>query len=640
MDAAGLVSEFLSRESARVARAMVRHERASLPDEAGVSTRRLVRQYKARMIELARLLDTHGLRGVSLFGEKLRPRAAELVALDLPLRVLLDEQTAFHLALVNVWMDGGRPMPDDVVRLLDELLAEAMFHTADVWVRRRRIAGEAFQEAALLQIVVEALDEAIVVFEADGTVSFVTAALTEVAGVDPRQVVGVPFDELLQTISLLQLREPSGKTLPTDRLPWSKTLLSGQPVHEETVFIRRLDNGRHAVVEVFATPVKNEDGRLRGAIVTLRDRTERHRIFLELEQAYSDLRRMHERLLSRSHLETVGGLVRGAVHALNNHLNVLMMRARHLVDEPGHEGDHEAMLVAGREMAEVLARLQDFALPPNERPVTAVSLADAVREMRALTHSEFGPGSPVRLDVKLPELPRVQAQRETLVELLTSLVLLARDLATGGHRLHLEAHRAGDRVEVVMRAGGRRVPTPPTVPDDFSGESRLTLPLARELVERWGGRLEVGDVSNTGRLVSLTLSVAPELQETIESAAAPPSPPRTTARTVLVVDDDHDNAEVLSEVLAEAGLEARMAFNGTQALREVDEEVPDVVLLDLHLPDMEGWEVARQLRDRHPGVRIGVVSGLATPGAPEEREVEAVFRKPVDASVLVDFVTH
>ena len=83
-----------------------------------------------------------------------------------------------------------------------------------------------------------------------------------------------------------------------------------------------------------------------------------------------------------------------------------------------------------------------------------------------------------------------------------------------------------------------------------------------------------------------------------------------------------------------------MAFNGTQALREVDEEVPDVVLLDLHLPDMEGWEVARQLRDRHPQVRIGVVSGLATPGAPEEREVEAVFRKPVDASVLVDFVTH
>lgn len=634
-----MVSEFLSRDSARVARAMVRHERASLPDEAGVSTRRLFKLYRARLNELARLLDVYGDRGVAFFGEKLRPRAAQLVALDLPLRVLLDEQTAFHLAMVNTWVDSGRPMPDDVVRLLDELLAEAMFHTADVWVRRRRIAGDAFQEAALLQIVVEALDEAIMVFEIDGTVSYVTSALSEVVGVEPRQVVGVPYEELLQTLSLLQLHDRRGEPLPTDRLPWRKSLLAGEPVHEETLFVRRLDNGRHAVVELYATPVKNDDGRMRGAIVTLRDRTERHRIFLELEQAYSDLRRMHERLLSRSHLETVGGLVRGAVHALNNHLNVLMMRARHLEDAPGHEGDHQAMLVAGREMAEVLARLQDFALPPSERPVVAVSLPDAVREMRALTHSEFGPGAPVRLDVKLPELPEVMAQSESLVELLTSLVLLARDLATGGHRLHLEAQRTGDQVEVVMRAGGRRVPTPPTIPEDFAGESRLTLPLARELVERWGGHLEVGDTTHTGRLVSLTLNVAPEKTRAPEPAAQP-SASAGGARTVLVVDDDHDNAEVLSEVLVEAGLETRMAFNGTQALREVDEEVPDVVLLDLHLPDMEGWEVARQLRRRHPEVRIGVVSGLAVPGAPEEQEVEAVFRKPVDASVLVDFVTH
>lgn len=639
--AASSLAEFLRSEGSRIVRLAIHHERVAVPDSGSYARRRLKKVFRERVAVLGRLLDSYGESGVRLFGEMLRARAAELANAGLGIQVLLDEQAAFHQALVDVWANERGALPAHVSRLLSDILSESMLHASDVWVRRRRIEGDAFREVALLQIVVESLDEAIMVFEVDGTVSFVTEALERVAGVSPMQVVDVPADDLLGVIASLQLRDPQGRRVATHQLPWRRALLAGQAIHEEALHLRRPDTGREGVVELYANPVRTEDGRLRGVIVTLRDRTERHRVFLELEQSYSDLRRMHQRMLTRSHLETVGTLVQGAVHALNNQLNVLMMKARHVQDKTGHEGAQGALMLAAQEMAGVLERLQNFAQPPYERPPVPVSLADAVRETRALTHAEFGPTSAVRLVTKLPPLPDVLAQPELLVELLTSVVLIARDLAAGGHRLHLEAERQNDEIEVSLRAGGRKVGAlngksleRPAESDD---ENRLALPTVKELLERWGGRLIVGDPGDEGRLVSLVFKIAPRTrpqpEEERRQAAEPVRNP-----TVLVVDDDRDNAEVLTEVLHESGLEARTVFSGTQAIVDAEEHAPDVVFLDLHLPDMPGWDVARELKERHPSVRIAVVSGLATPGAPEEREVDAVFRKPVDASRLVDFV--
>lgn len=638
--AATALAEFLRTDGARVVKLAVRHERVAVPDSSNYARRRLKKVFRERVVVLSRLLDSYDDAGVRLFGEMLRGRFAELANAGLGMQVLLDEQAAFYQALVDVWADERGPLPAHVSKLLSDILAESMFHASDVWVRRRRIEGDAFREVALLQIVVESLDEAIMVFEIDGTVSFVTEALERVAGVSPVQVVDVPAEDLLDIIASLQLRDPQGRKVPTHELPWRRALLTGQAVHEEALHLRRLDTGEEGVVELYANPVRAEDGRLRGIIVTLRDRTERHRIFLELERSYSDLRRMHQRMLTRSHLETVGTLVQGAVHALNNQLNVLMMKARHVLDKSGHDGSQAALVLAAQEMAGVLERLQNFAQPPYERPPVPVSLADAVREARALTHAEFGPTSAVRLVTKLPPLPDVLAQPELLVELLTSVVLIARDLAAGGHRLHLEAERRGDEIEVSLRAGGRKVGALDAALEqagEEDEENRLTLPTAQELVERWGGRLTVGDESDEGRLISLVLKVANRPRATPERETRSEG---EVARnpTVLVVDDDRDNAEVLTEVLHESGLEARTVFSGTQAIVDAEEHAPDVVFLDLHLPDMPGWDVARELKERHPSVRIAVVSGLATPGAPEEREVDAVFRKPVDASRLVDFV--
>jgi CheY-like chemotaxis protein len=86
--------------------------------------------------------------------------------------------------------------------------------------------------------------------------------------------------------------------------------------------------------------------------------------------------------------------------------------------------------------------------------------------------------------------------------------------------------------------------------------------------------------------------------------------------TVLVVDDDQDIRESLAQVLVEEGFEVTSACNGAEALQEIARRVPDVMLLDLMMPVLNGWEVIEALRlsGSHPKLPIVVLSAREADG--------------------------
>jgi CheY-like chemotaxis protein len=104
-----------------------------------------------------------------------------------------------------------------------------------------------------------------------------------------------------------------------------------------------------------------------------------------------------------------------------------------------------------------------------------------------------------------------------------------------------------------------------------------------------------------------------------ERQAAPPaSPPKAappvSRHRVLVVDDNEDAAETLAEMVRMLGHDAEVAYDGPSAVRRVGEYHPDVVLCDIGLPGMDGYEVAHQIRfTEGPGVRLVAISGYAQP---------------------------
>lgn len=107
---------------------------------------------------------------------------------------------------------------------------------------------------------------------------------------------------------------------------------------------------------------------------------------------------------------------------------------------------------------------------------------------------------------------------------------------------------------------------------------------------------------------------------------------------VLVTDDDGDSAEMLQILLGLMGHRVQVARDGSSALAAVSTFDPHVVLLDISLPDMDGYEVARQIRAAHPQpIRLIALSGWA-PDEAGERAREAGFdyhlTKPADPDVI------
>jgi CheY-like chemotaxis protein len=140
----------------------------------------------------------------------------------------------------------------------------------------------------------------------------------------------------------------------------------------------------------------------------------------------------------------------------------------------------------------------------------------------------------------------------------------------------------------------------------------------------------------------------PRVQQASEEVARPgefrPAGPTRFQKTrrVLVVDDDLDNARMMAEVLGEEGYEVQVAHSPEVALHMWERQRYDAALLDAVMPEMSGWELARELRRRSPQVLLAIVTGMDVRGQNRANLalVDAVFRKPIDVGALDEFLAQ
>ena len=137
-------------------------------------------------------------------------------------------------------------------------------------------------------------------------------------------------------------------------------------------------------------------------------------------------------------------------------------------------------------------------------------------------------------------------------------------------------------------------------------------------------------------IVGLPLAASPA---SVRTSDVEPGAPSQTSRNVLIVDDDEDNATMLASTMSALGHRIRVAHDGQSALAIAHDQHPDVALLDIGLPGMDGYELAARLRELPGGDRIRLV---AITGYGQARDREASARsgftahlvKPVDLSRL------
>lgn len=645
------LSGLLQDERERIARLWAKRLRAETY-EVDLPGREMRAPLRRLLDELVRLLKDRGEDALRLWPEVVRPHGAVRYEQRFEVEDLAREFKSLEEVLLYVYVRRNGQVEPQVAELIAELVWEANAAAQASYARALKTEEVRFREAAVMESVLYHVDVGILLAEADGTVSFATPPVSRLVGVPVRAVVGVRAAATLgPVLAQVNARHPHGEPFRVTDMPFMRALKERGPVRGVMMVVER-PGGGEATLEMSATPILEDDNTLAGAIQTFTDRTEAANKAKALESAQGELRRLKGRLLQRTRAQALGQLASGAAHALNNFLNVLRLRITLLRREfkPEHL---DALDRTVKQIGELVSRLQEFNVQRSEEQPVDVPVDATVREALELARGELEQREPpVTVDLNLNEPGEVRADRGFFRELVVNLLLAARDRMEKGGRLQLSTERDDGWVSLRIQDEG-----PPYAMEELSRmfdplsreaapQVSLLLAVARAQVQRWGGELNLEN-STAGPGGAFVVRL-PRVQVTGEEAKQPgearPMGPRRFQQTrrVLVVDDDLDNARMMSEVLSEEGYDVQMASSAEVALQLWDNRRFDAALLDAVMPEMSGVELARELRTRSPQALLAIVTGMDVRGQNRANLalVDAVFRKPIDVGALDEFLAQ
>ncbi|MFL6195332.1 MAG: ATP-binding protein [Thermoanaerobaculia bacterium] len=398
------------------------------------------------------------------------------------------------------------------------------------------------------------------------------------------------------------------------------------------------------------TSVRDAAGALRGFVKVMRDRTERKHLEEELKNRADALaqadRAKNEFLATLAHeLRNPLAPISYALHLLNH-------------EAPTEEEKRRIRGVVERQVKR-LTRLVDDLLDVSRINSGKVELRKAWVELSVVVEGAVESSRPLfdsrrhAISVELPPEPvwlEVDAGR--LEQVLANLLHNAAKFTEDGGRVYLMAEREPHEVVVRVRDTGVGIPADllPLIFDLFQQGDRtldrshdglgIGLTLSRKLVELHGGTIEAysaGIGQGSEFVIRLPAGVAPELEG---AAAGEEASPPSAALRVLVVEDNEDTAEMMKILLEMEGHEVEVVHSGPAGVEAAVAFRPDVAVLDIGLPGLDGYQVAQRLRQEPllTGVELVAASGYGQEDD-RQRSREAGFDhhlvKPVDLPELL-----
>lgn len=547
---------------------------------------------------------------------------------------------ANHTVLIT--KDGQEcPIDDSAAPIRNELgyVSGAVLIFRDVTAQRliERDKANQLLTARLLASIVESSNDAIISKSLDGTIQSWNAAAERLFGYSAEQAVG-------QHISLI---------IPPERIAEEDDIIArlkeGHRIeHFETERMR--SDGQHIVVSLTISPLKDDAGNVIGASKIARNVTERKRLENNLRKLAADLSETDRR--KNEFLATLAHELRNPLAPMSNMLEVVK-----------RSGDNRELLKQAHETIErqlaQLVRLVDDLLDLNRITHDRLELRRSEVELATVIHQAVEVARPLidaakqQLTVVLPDEPiYLNADRARLAQVFGNLLNNSGKYTGENGAISLTAKRNGDEVMVSVRDNGAGIPADKidSIFDMFMQVDRssegsqdglgIGLTLVKRLVEMHGGSIEAqsaGEGQGSEFVVTLPVTKEPAaVGSSVPDTASAPS----SQRRILIVDDNRDSAESLAMLFDITGNQTCMAHDGVEALEAIEKYKPDVVLLDIGLPKLDGHEVCRRVREQPWGKDI-IMIALTGWGQEDDRRKseEAGFNghlvKPVDYDKLL-----
>ena len=425
--------------------------------------------------------------------------------------------------------------------------------------------------------------------------------------------------------------------------PWEEIATARRTGRSEGEGWRVKKSGGRFWARTTLSALHDADGHLRGYAKVTQDLSERRHI-QDLEKA----------------AQNVNEFIAMLAHELRNPLAPIR-NAVHIMREvapgdPAQQAMRETIERQSAQLARIVDDMLDIArITRGSLAVehVRIDLGDVVRHAVETSTPAIESGKHT-IEVDLPNEPvTISGDAHRLAQLFSNILNNAARYTPPGGSIALRARAEGGQAVVRVRDTGRGIEAGmlERIFDMFvqgrapllriGGGLGVGLALARRLAELHGGSIEArSEGENRGseftvRLPLAAPSPAGEVRRAAEAKTAGPVAPRR----VLVVDDNVDAATMLNMLLRSLGHETRVAHDGQQALQVAEQFRPDIVLLDIGMPGLDGYEVARRLRrgSQDRPLRIVAVTGWGQ-DADRQRSREAGFDlhlvKPVDAGQL------
>ena len=395
-----------------------------------------------------------------------------------------------------------------------------------------------------------------------------------------------PGHSLPEILSVLTFRRPDGREIRPEELPTERAIRNGETVRAEEIIIH-LPDGREVTTVVSVAPIFSEEGEVESVVATMQDMTPLE----ELERQRAEFLGMVSHEL-RTPLTTIKGSTATVLGSSSLLDPAEMHHFFQIIDE---QADRMHNLIAT--LLDV-TRIEAGMLSVTPEPTSVADVVDQARKafLRGCARN--------RIDVALPQhLPRMAADRQRIVQVLSNLLANAAKNSPESSPITVTASHENLDIAIAVADEGRGL-SPERLPHLFkkfsrtdedaaatiSNETGLSLAICKGIVEAHGGRIWAeSEGLGLGSRFTFTIPVDQEVLE-----ASPDGSnqfPRRLSETagervrILAVDDDPRMRMHIKRTFSEAGYDVVVTGDVRELERLIKGEQPDIVLVDLALPE-------------------------------------------------------
>ena len=576
-------------------------------------------------------------------GRKYKQAMAEQVALNFEQRYVFPDGRSYWAEIRVTPTEGGLAVfYRDITerKESEQALRASQRHALEV-------AGQAERERQRLDALLQAAPVGIIVADAGGAVVHVNTENRRIWGSHPMSADVAAYAEWKGWWA--DGSDRHGRRLGIEEWAMARAL-AGEAAPRQVIEIESFDApGVRRTMLNSGAPIRNEAGQITGAVVAQMDITDR----VKAEEALRQADQKKDEFLAM------------LAHELRNPLAPITSAAAilssHAVDAGTVRRTSAIIARQAKHMTGLIDDLLDVSRVTRGRVDLATTeldikdvIADAIEQVRPLVEKHQH-----RLLVQLAPAPAiVLGDRKRLVQVMTNLLSNAAKYTPNGGAIEVLLETDGEGLLITVRDNGIGM-TPDLIADAFElfsqgkrgldrsqGGLGIGLALVKSLLLLHGGSIDVeSEGPDRGSSFRVRLPAAGRGASNAAGVATPAGSPPAAQLRIAIVDDNEDAAATLSMFLQAFGHEVTIAHSARQALDGLPAFAPDVCLLDIGLPEMDGFELARALRSA-PATRGAVL--IAITGYAQERDrqeargagFDELFAKPVDLAALNALLTQ